>query len=105
MIISILPAAQGDLRKTKAYVVKNWGKAVWAQTEAEVFSAFDRVHANPAYGRVVSELAAINVLNYCQIFTSRHRIVYEPDNGNTFIHIVAGFKQDFQALLMQRKLG
>jgi len=104
-MITILPQAQKDLFKTKAYVLKNWGETMWLQAEDEIFSAFARAQASPLYGQVVPELGLVNILNYRQILISHHKIVYETDNGDLFIHIVAGFKQDFQALLKQRGLS
>jgi toxin ParE1/3/4 len=104
-MITILPQAQKDLFKAKAYVQKNWGEAMWTQAEDEIFSAFARAQATPLYGQVVPELDLVNILSYRQILTSHHKIVYEPDGGHIFIHIVAGFKQDFQALLRQRGLA
>jgi toxin ParE1/3/4 len=104
-MITILSQAQRDLFKTKAYVQKNWGEAMWTKAEDEIFSAFARAQASPLYGNVVPELGLVNILSYRQILTSHHKIVYETDDGDIFIHIVAGFKQDFQALLKQRGLA
>jgi toxin ParE1/3/4 len=76
-------------------VLKNWGEAMWGQAEDEIFSAFARAQASLLRGQVAPELGLVNILAYRKILTSHHKIVYETDNGDLFIHVVAGLRQAF----------
>jgi plasmid stabilization system protein ParE len=104
MAAIILPGAQDDLFELRRYMLSRWNAAAWDKAEEEIFDRFSAVDAKPNLGKMVPELIELGVMNYFQTLTSHHKIVYEPVNRKTYIHIVANFSQDFQTVLKRRVL-
>lgn len=104
MAVVILPGAQKDLFELKRYMLARWGRAQWAQAENEIFARLELIAVNPAFGKVVPELADLGIEDYSQTLTSHHRIVYKAGADACLVYIVAGFRQDFQTLLRRRIL-
>jgi hypothetical protein len=44
------------------------------------------------------------MFEYRHVFTSHHKLVYRRVDGDTFVYAIAGHRQDFPTLLMQRLL-
>jgi hypothetical protein len=53
-------------------------------------------------GAPLNELAPIGIFDYKNALTSQYRIVYKQINGDTYVYLVAGQKQDLQTLLIKR---
>lgn len=104
MSIIILPDAQADLLALQEYMLDQWSEADWINAEDEIFSKLVQVDSGFLSGQPVSELATVGILDYRNVYTSHHKLVYRRIGTDTYVYIVAGHRQEFPTLLMKRLL-
>ncbi|MEN9902661.1 MAG: hypothetical protein RL651_1325 [Pseudomonadota bacterium] len=104
MSIIILPDAQADLLALQEYMLDQWSEADWITAEDEIFSKLVQVDGGFLVGHTVSELATVGILDYRNVYTSHHKLVYRRIGTDTYVYIVAGHRQEFPTLLMKRLL-
>ena len=104
MAIIILPDAQEDLLSLQEYMLGKWSEADWLKAEDEIFEKLALVDKGFLTGAPVQELASVGILEYQNVFTSHHKLVYRRINGNVYVYAIAGHRQDFPTLLMKRLL-
>jgi len=102
--ILILPDAQEDLLSLQDYMLGKWSEADWLKAEDEIFEKLALVDKGFLTGAPVQELASVGILEYQNVFTSHHKLVYRRINGNVYVYAIAGHRQDFPTLLMKRLL-
>jgi plasmid stabilization system protein ParE len=104
MAVIILPDAQDDLLWLQEYMLAQWGEASWLKAEDEIFDKLAKVDAGLFNGTPVQELAEVGILDYQNVYTSHHKLVYRRLDSDTYVYLVAGHRQDFPTLLMKRLL-
>jgi len=104
MAVVILPDAQEDLLWLQEYMLDKWSEADWLQAEDEIFEKLALVDTGFLNGAPVQELTHVGIVEYQNVFTSHHKLVYRRMDGDTFLYAVAGHRQDYAALLMRRLL-
>jgi plasmid stabilization system protein ParE len=104
MTLFILPDAQDDLLALQEYMLNKWSEADWLNAEDEIFGKLALVETGLLTGAPVPELASVGIFKYQQVFTSHHKLVYRRINGDVYVYVLAGHRQDFPTLLMKRLL-
>lgn len=104
MAIIILPDAQDDLLVLQEYMLNKWSDADWLTAENEIFDKLEEVDAGRFNGTPVQELASVGMVDYKNVYTSHHKLVYQRIDNDTYVYLVAGHRQDFPTLLMKRLL-
>lgn len=104
MAVIILPAAQDDLLWLQEYRLDNWDEASWLKAEDEIFDKLAKVDAGLFNGTPVQALASVGVMDYQNVYTSHHKLVYRRVGNDTYVYLVAGHRQDFPTLLTKRLL-
>jgi len=104
MAIFILPDAQEDLLSLQEYMLDKWSESDWLKAEDEIFEKLALVETGFLTGASVQELASVGILEYRNVFTSHHKLVYRRIGDDTFVYAVAGHRQDYPTLLMKRLL-
>lgn len=104
MAIIILPDAQADLLSLQDYMLDKWGEAAWLKAEDEIFEKLEKVDAGIFNGTPVRVLAAVGILDYQNVYTSHHKLVYRRIGNDIFVYLIAGHRQDYQVMLMKRLL-
>ena len=104
MAIIILPDAQDDLLGLQEYMLNKWSEADWLKAEDEIFDKLGKVDAGLFNGTPVQELAAVGMVEYQNVYTSHHKLVYRRIGNDTYVYLAAGHRQDFPAFLMKRLL-
>jgi len=104
MAVIILPDAQEDLLSLQEYMLDKWSETEWRKAEDEIFEKLARVDTGFLTGAPVQDLAIVGIIDYQNVFTSHHKLVYRRMGGDTFLYAVAGHRQDFATLLMKRLL-
>ncbi len=104
MAIIILPDAQDDLLVLQEYMLNKWSDADWLTAENEIFDKLEEVDAGRFNGTPVQELASVGMVDYKNVYTSHHKLVYRRIDNDTYVYLVAGHRQDFPTLLMKRLL-
>lgn len=102
MAVFILPDAQADLLGLQDYMLDKWGEASWLKAEDEIFDKLAQVDAGLFNGSPFQELASVGILDYLNVYTSHHKLVYRRTGEDTYVYLVAGHRQDFPTLLMKR---
>lgn len=105
MAIIILPDAQEDIKALRRYMVKKWNLPTWVDAKREIFARLEAIQSGKLNGFQLPELASLGIDTYQQTLTSHHRIVYEKENHQLVVYIVAGQQQDFKSLLQKRILN
>lgn len=105
MAVIILPDAQHDLLSLQEYMLDKWSEADWLKAEDEIFEKLALVDTGFLTGAPVQELAAVGIFEYQNVFTSHHKLVYRRIDGDTYVYVVAGHRQDYPTLLMKRLLS
>jgi plasmid stabilization system protein ParE len=104
MAVIILPSAQDDLLELQDYMLVKWSETDWLKAEDEIFDKLEKVDAGLFNGTPVQELASVGIVEYMNVYTSHHKLVYRRIDGHTYVYLVAGHRQDFSTLLMKRLL-
>lgn len=104
MAITILPDAQEDLLSLQEYMLGTWSETDWLNAENEIFEKLALVDKGFLSGAPVQELASVGILEYQNVYTSHHKLVYRRINGDVYVYAIAGHRQDFPTLLMKRLL-
>ncbi|MBV2209924.1 MAG: type II toxin-antitoxin system RelE/ParE family toxin [Thermomonas sp.] len=105
MAVILLPDAQADLLSLQDYMLDKWGEAAWLKAEDEIFEKLENVDAGIFTGTTVQTLAAVGILDYRNVHTSHHKLVYRQIGDDTFVYLFTGHKQDFPTLLVKRLLS
>ncbi len=104
MAIIILPDAQEDLLSLQEYLLDKWSETDWLKAEDEIFDKLALIDTGLLTGASVQELATVGILEYQNIFTSHHKLVYRRINGDVYVYAAAGHRQDYPTVLMKRLL-
>jgi plasmid stabilization system protein ParE len=104
MAIIILPDAQDDLLGLQEYMLNKWSEVDWLTAEDEIFDKLEKVDAGLFNGTPVQELASVGMVDYQNVYTSHHKLVYRRIGNDTYVYLVAGHRQDFPTLLIKRLL-
>lgn len=104
MAVIILPDAQDDLLSLQEYMLDKWSEADWLKAEDEIFEKLESVDAGRFNGTPVQELASVGIVDYQNVCTSHHKLVYRRIANDTYVYLVAGHRQDFPTLLIKRLL-
>ncbi|MDP1547475.1 MAG: type II toxin-antitoxin system RelE/ParE family toxin [Anaerolineales bacterium] len=104
MAIIILPDAQDDLLSLQEYMLDKWSEASWLKAEDEIFDKLAKVDTNRFSGTPVQELVSVGIVDYQNVYTSHHKLVYRRIVNDTYVYLVAGQRQDFPTLLIKRIL-
>jgi plasmid stabilization system protein ParE len=104
MAVIILPSAQDDLLELQDYMLVKWSEADWLKAEDEIFDKLEKVDTGLFNGTPVLELASVGIVDYRNVYTSHHKLVYRRIDSDTYVYVVAGHRQDFPTLLMKRVL-
>lgn len=105
MAVIILPDAQADLLSLQDYMLDKWGEVAWLKAEDESFEKLEKVDSGIFNGTPVQELASVGILDYQNVYTSHHKLVYRRSGGDTYVYLVAGHKQDYPTILVKRLLS
>ena len=104
MAVIILPDAQEDLLSLQEYMLDKWNEIEWLKAEDEIFEKLQQVDIGNYPGMAIKELALVGIFEYQNVFTSHHKLIYRRIDGDIYVYIVAGHRQDFPSLLMKRLL-
>jgi toxin ParE1/3/4 len=104
MAVIILPDAQEDLLSLQEYMLDKWGEAEWLKAEDEIFDKLEKANTGTYPGAAVKELASVGIVEYQNVFTSHHKLVYRRIGDDIYVYVIAGHRQDFATLLMKRLL-
>lgn len=104
MAIIILPDAQEDLLSLQEYMLDKWSETDWLNAENEIFEKLELVDTGFLTGSPIQELAAVGIFEYQNVFTSHHKLVYRRINGDVYVYALAGHRQDYPTLLVNRLL-
>ena len=104
MAVIILPDAQADLLWLQEYMLDKWGETSWLKAEDEIFDKLAKVDSGLFNGTPVQALASVGILDYQNVYTSHHKLVYRRVANDTYVYLVAGHRQDFPTLLIKRLL-
>ncbi|MBF1165649.1 MAG: type II toxin-antitoxin system RelE/ParE family toxin [Dechloromonas agitata] len=104
MAVIILPDAQADLLSLQDYMLDKWGEALWLKAEDEIFDKLEKVDAGVFKGTPVQELASVGILDYQNVYTSHHKLVYRKIGDDIYVYLIAGHRQDYPTILARRLL-
>jgi len=105
MAVIILPDAQADLLSLPEYMLDKWDEAAWLKVEDEIFDKLENVDTGIFSGTLVQELASVGIVDYRNVYTSHHKLVYRRFGGDTVVYLIAGQRQDYPTLLAKRLLS
>ncbi len=105
MTVIILPDAQVDLLSLQDYMLDKWGSTAWLKAEDEIFEKLEQVDTGIFNGTPVQLLASVGILDYQNVYTSHHKLVYRKMGNDTFVYLIAGHKQDYPTILEKRLLS
>jgi toxin ParE1/3/4 len=105
MAVIILPDAQADLFSLQHYMLDKWGEVAWMKAEDELFEKLEKVDSGVFNGTPVQELASVGILDYPNVYTSHHKLVYRRIGGDTYLYLISGHRQDYSSTLAKRLLS
>ncbi|MGB4766900.1 MAG: type II toxin-antitoxin system RelE/ParE family toxin [Rugosibacter sp.] len=105
MAVVILPDAQADLLSLQDYMLDKWGEVAWLKAEDEIFEKLEKVDSGIFNGTPVQELASVGILDYQNVYTSHHKLVYRWLGSDIYVYLIAGHRQDYPTILVKRLLS
>jgi toxin ParE1/3/4 len=105
MAVIILPDAQAELLSLQGYMLDKWDEVAWLKAEDEIFEMLEKVDAGIFNGTPVQELASVGIVDYRNVYTSHHKLVYRRYGDDTYVYLIAGHRQDYPTLLAKRFLS
>ncbi len=105
MAVFVLPDGQADLLSLQDYMLDKWGEIAWLKAEDEIFEKLEKVDSGVFSGTPVQEFASVGILDYQNVYTSHHKIVFRRLGGDTYVYLIAGHRQDFPTLPVKRLLS
>ncbi len=57
-------------------MLDKWGEVAWLKAEDEIFEKLEKVDSGIFNGTPVQELASLGILEYQNVYTSHHKLVY-----------------------------
>mgnify|MGYP001178207582 FL=1 len=105
MAVIVLPDAQADLISLQDYMLDKWGEAAWLKAEDEIFEKLEKVDSGIFNGTPVQELASVGILDYQNVYTSHHKLVYRRIGSDTYVYLISGHRQDYPTILERRLLS
>ena len=105
MAVIILPDAQADLLSLQDYMLDKWGEVAWLKAEDEIFEKLEKVDSGIFSGTPVQDLALVGILDYQNVHTSHHKLVYQRIGSDTYAYLIAGHRQDYPTILEKRLLS
>jgi plasmid stabilization system protein ParE len=105
MAVIVLPDAQADLLSLQDYMLDKWGEVAWLKAEDEIFEKLEKVDSGIFTGTPVQELASVGILDYQNIYTSHHKLVYRRIGNDIYLYLFAGHRQDYLTILAKRLLS
>ncbi len=85
-------------------MLDKWGEVEWLKAEDEIFEKLAKIDSGIYTGTSVKVLTTVGIFEYQNAFTSLHKLVYRRADGDIFVYVIAGHRQDFPTLLMRRLL-
>jgi plasmid stabilization system protein ParE len=76
MAIRFLPDAVSDLRALQTHLLRHPNESVWIEAETDLFEKLTHGDDGRLIGAVVPELISIGILDYRQVTTPHHRLLY-----------------------------
>ena len=86
-------------------MLDKWGEAAWLKAEDEIFEKLEKVDAGVFNGTPVQVLSSVGILDYQNVYTSHHKLVYRQIGNDTFVYLIAGHRQDYPTILTKRLLS
>ena len=87
------------------YMLDKWSEIAWLTAEDEIFEKLEKLDSGVFNGTPVQELASVGLLDFQNVYTSHHKIVFRRLGGDTYVYLIAGHRQDFPTLLVKRLLS
>lgn len=100
--VVVLESAEQDVMHLRAYIVKNFGAALWRQTYRKIKDGINRLADFPREGGVPDELRRQHVNEFRQVLSGKNRIIYSADDEAVYIHIICDSRMDLSTLLSNR---
>ena len=100
--VVVLASAESDLQDLKSYILHHFDRDTWRATYGRIKDGVARIQHQPQAGKVVPELARLDMVQYRQVLAGKNRIVYEVRADTAYIHLVCDTRRDLQGLLMRR---
>jgi toxin ParE1/3/4 len=104
MAVIILPDAQADLLSLQEYMLDKWSEVAWLKAEDEIFEKLEKIDAGILNGTAVQELASVGIEDYQNVYTTHHKLVFRRIDGDTYVYLIAGHRQDYPTILEKRLL-
>ena len=105
MAVIILPDTQADLLSLQDYMLDECGEVAWLKAADEIFEKLEKVDSGIFNGPAVRELASVGIVDYQNVYTSRHKLVYRRIDNDTYVYLIAGHRQDYPTILAKRLLS
>ena len=86
-------------------MLDKWGEAAWLKAEDEIFEKLEKVDTGVFNGTPVQVLSSVGILDYQNVYTSHHKLVYRQIGNDTFVYLIAGHRQDYPTILTKRLLS
>ena len=105
MAVVILPGAEDDLLELQDHMLSQWDLKLWLKAENEIFDKLEKADQGLIKGMPIRELTQLGITDYKRIVTSHHSIVFRQIDGDIYVYLVGGQKQDFKRLLFRRLMS
>lgn len=103
--VRLTAGAQRDLEDLHAYVAQHDSPANAERLLDQVLETAQTLSQAPERGAILSELAALGIQDYRQVFFKPYRIIYRVIGKTVFIYLIADGRRDMRTLLERRLVG
>jgi toxin ParE1/3/4 len=103
--VSLTKDAERDLEEIYVYIAEHDSRSNADHVLERLVKASDALRSSPGRGSYVTELQALGISEYRQIFFKPYRLIYRVHSKQVVVYIVADGRRDLESLLARRLLG
>jgi len=103
--VLITEGAERDLEEIYSYIAEAGSQHNAGHVLSRLFEIAESLATYPERGSHPSELLALGIREYRQVFFKPYRIIYRIIGKQVFIYVIADGRRDMQSLLSRRLLG
>ncbi len=103
--VLLTDAAAGDLANIYDYIALHDATTKATHVLGRIEKALASLSRSPQRGAYPSELLALGIREYHEVFFKPYRIIYRVNDKKIYVLMTADGRRDMQQLLQQRLLG
>jgi len=103
--VALTESALSDLEEIGDYIDRHDAPGKAEHVLSKIEEVLSNLAENPQRGVYPSELLALGIRDYREVFFKPYRCIYRVIEKSVYVHLIADGRRNMQSLLQRRLLG